>query len=96
MSRDNLTEHAFEPAIVNKLLAAYDAVWDRVEPVTDTNNILSAQEAISDALLAMARAGQLNRERLEAYALDRARAACAHARSAAASPPNGDSAASSN
>lgn len=76
MARGDLSEHSFEPAIVSTLLDAYDAVWDQVEPVTDAHNIQRAQEAISDALVAMARAGQVSRERLEAYALDRARAAC--------------------
>ena len=82
MARASLSEHSFEPAVVSALLAAYDAVWSQVEPATDTHNIVRAQDAISDALLAMARAGQLNSARLEAYALDRARAACAYTNSA--------------
>lgn len=89
MARSNLSEQSFEPAIVSTLLAAYDAVWGQVEPVTDAHNLVRAQEAISDALLAMARAGQLNQARLEAYALDRARAACAGTDTVAAKPADG-------
>ena len=77
MARSDLTDGALDPALARILVDAYDAVWARVEPLTTAANSALVEDAISDALLDMALAGQRDPTRLRAYALDRAHAALA-------------------
>jgi hypothetical protein len=75
MGRSDLTH--IDPAVTSVLVAAYDAVWGRVERLTTATNNAPVQDAISGALHDMAAAGELDPARLRAYALDRAHAALA-------------------
>lgn len=80
MARSTLSQHASNPATVPLLLAAYDTVWAKVEPRVTSGDAERVQDAISLALITLSGAGQQDRARLEAHALDRALAAMAAAR----------------
>jgi hypothetical protein len=73
--KDAFSSHAFDPATLRILYAAFDTVWDRVAQFTDASSCDRVREAIAVALIDMASAGQRDPDRLASYALDRARAA---------------------
>lgn len=75
VARSTLSQHASNPSTVPLLLAAYDAVWAKVEPRVTSDDTERVQDAIYLALITLSGAGQGDRVRLEAYALDRALAA---------------------
>jgi hypothetical protein len=71
--KNPFSAHAFDPNRLKVLYKAYDAAWKVVQPMTNEANCDRVRDVIAVALLDMAKAGQQDAGRLEAYAIDRAR-----------------------
>jgi hypothetical protein len=77
VGRATLATHAFSPDVLAQLERVFDDVWTELAPRINDINRDRVSVAITGALIALARVGQRDRDRLWAYALSQATAALA-------------------
>jgi|RhiMethySRZTD1v2_1073278.scaffolds.fasta_scaffold457714_3 hypothetical protein len=72
MGRSTISEQDFSASTVVALSGVFDVVWTEVADRATAGDVSTVQAAIADALIALAKASQLDDERLKVYARHKA------------------------